>query len=60
MGAGGEVVINTELVGVVIKRELVGLWSSKGSYWRGGHQRGAGGEVVINNELVGRWISKGS
>ena len=30
--------------------ELVGRWSSKGSWWGGGHQKGAGG----------RWSSKGS
>ena len=37
---------------MVIKRELLGRWSSKGSWWGGGHQKGADGEVVIKNEMV--------
>ena len=45
---------------MVIKRELVGRWSSKGSWWGDGHQKGADGEVVIRRELMGRWSSKGS
>ena len=45
---------------MVIKRELMGRWSSKMSWWEGGHQKGAGGEVVIKRELMGRWSSKGS
>ena len=48
----------------VIKRKLVWRWSSKGSYWGGGHQKradgevvtkkGDGGKVVIKRELMGR------
>ena len=47
--------------------ELVGRWSSKGSWfevvikgsWLGRrHQKGADVEVVIKRELMGRWSSK--
>ena len=44
---------------MVIKRELMGWWSSKWSWWGGERQKGTGGEVVIKRELVGRWSSKG-
>ena len=43
---------------MVIKRELVGRWSSKGSWLGDGHQKGAIGEVVIRRELMGRWSQK--
>ena len=38
----------------VIKMELLGRWSSKGSWWGGGHQKGASREVVIKRVLIGR------
>ena len=37
-----------------MKIELVGRWSSKGSWLGDGHQKGAIGEVVIKRELMGR------
>ena len=40
---------------VVIKRELIGRWSSEGSWCGGCYQKGADGEVVIKRELKGRW-----
>ena len=52
-GAGGK---------VLIKRELMWMWSStgsrwssKGSWWGGGHQKGAG-VGVIKRELMGEVV----
>ena len=40
---------------MVIKRELMGRWPSKMSWWEVVHQKGAVGEEVIKRELMGRW-----
>ena len=40
---------------MVIKRELMGRWSSERSWYGGGYQKGADSrEIVIKRELKGR------
>ena len=39
---------------MVIKRELMGRWSSERSWYGGGYQKGADREIVIKRELKGR------